>query len=610
MTPTGINKWSGTYGCVAEPIADGACTVTVSGMDRAGNTATGTATFCKQTVTISDNETATLSTSTTTLQISTTANVTDASVSFTQHLHNPSGNVGNPEGAEKVAGAFVEIVASPELRDNLEQIYIMVDYDPAELPAGTDESTLKLYLWDVTSGTWQVVAGSGVNTDEDYIYGTVTHLSKYGGFGTVPAPPSPPPPPTGNGGGGGSPAGVTSVAEHVVPHTGEFLRDVTICGGWAFVTLTIPKGTIGKTGDGYALRSITILEYTDKDESLEPPEHASFIGEIYKLGPYGATFDPPITVTFRYETKMIPEGTNAKNLVIGTWDSDAQQWIELESDVDPKEKTIMAKTSHFSPFVILLRPQPATFTVADLSATPEEVDIGQSVNISVLITNTGDITGSYEVNLKIDNVVAQTKEVTLDGGDSKTISFSVTPDTVGKHTVSIGDLPGTFEAKAPEAPPVSQPPPVPAVVPAPASFAISDLSVTPSEVNLTEPVTISAMVTNTGGSEGSYTVVLKIDGAEEVKKEVALGAGKSETVTFTVVNDTEGSHAVDVNGKVGQFTVIAPPPSTPTPAAALPVQPPTKWPLIGGIIAGCVVVIAGLMVYFFVWRKRSTPLPP
>ena len=130
------------------------------------------------------------------------------------------------------------------------------------------------------------------------------------------------------------------------------------------------------------------------------------------------------------------------------------------------------------------------------------------------------------------------------------------------------------------------------------------MSITPSAVELAEQVKISALVTNTGSNERSYMVVLKINGAEEVRKEVTLGAGKSETVTFTIVKDIEGSYTVNIDGKVGQFTVIVPLPPTPIPTEALPVQPPTNWWLIGGIIAGGVVIV-GLLVYFLVWRKRG-----
>jgi hypothetical protein len=178
----------------------------------------------------------------------------------------------------------------------------------------------------------------------------------------------------------------------------------------------------------------------------------------------------------------------------------------------------------------------------------------------------------------------------------------VTPDTVGERTVNVSGLLGTFKVKAPEAP--STPTPAPAVAPAPAKFAISDLSVTPGEVNLAELVKISAVVTNIGGSEGSYMVVLKLNGTEETRKEVTLGAGKSETVTFTVLNGIEGSYTINIDGKVGQSAVTVP--LLPTPTEALPVQPATNWWLISGIIAGCVFVV-GLL--FIVWRKRGAPRP-
>ena len=140
--------------------------------------------------------------------------------------------------------------------------------------------------------------------------------------------------------------------------------------------------------------------------------------------------------------------------------------------------------------------------------------------------------------------------------------------------------------------------------PAPARFSISDLSVTPGEVSPAEEVTISALVTNTGGSEGTYTVTLKINGSEESRKEVTVRTGKSEAVTFTVAKDTEASYTVDIDGTVGQFNVVVPQPPTPAPIEPLPVQQTTNWGLIGGIIVGCIVT-AGPLVYFFLRRKFS-----
>jgi transglutaminase-like putative cysteine protease len=111
------------------------------------------------------------------------------------------------------------------------------------------------------------------------------------------------------------------------------------------------------------------------------------------------------------------------------------------------------------------------------------------------------------------------------------------------------------------------------VTPVPAGFIISSLSVTPSKVKPGEQVTISSVVTNTGGSEGSYIAIFKINEIEETRKEVSIGAGKSQAVEFAVVRNSEGSYKVSIDNKTGQFTVSAPAPVITPPPVVTP--PPT-----------------------------------
>ncbi len=44
----------------------------------------------------------------------------------------------------------------------------------------------------------------------------------------------------------------------------------------------------------------------------------------------------------------------------------------------------------------------------------------------------------------------------------------------------------------------------------PASFTVSNLSISPDKVGQGEPITISTIVTNTGETEGRYSVILRI----------------------------------------------------------------------------------------------------
>lgn len=250
-------------------------------------------------------------------------------------------------------------------------------------------------------------------------------------------------------GGSGSPPGATDVS-NVIGSDGIFTQGITAESEDGKCVLTVNAGIRGLTRDGGSLEQITLVEM---ETPPTPPEQSSVIGIVYDLGPDGATFDPPIDLTFSYDESLIPEGVTEENLVVALWDSETDEWVELVCVIDPENNTITAEVSHFTIFSILAGTRPAAFTASDLSITPVEVYVGESASISVLATNTGDLTGSYEVSLKIDNITVEIKEVTLAGGNSEMTSFSITRDAVGTHTVNVGGLSGAFEVKA--APPVT-----------------------------------------------------------------------------------------------------------------------------------------------------------
>jgi hypothetical protein len=339
-------------------------------------------------------------------------------------------------------------------------------------------------------------------------------------------PPAPPAP------------GVTDVSDFVTPD-GVFTETVTAESFDGLAVLTIDEGTIGLTEDNEPLSEITMVEM---EEPPALPENSSVIGLVYDFGPDGATFEPPITLTITYDPSAIPEGVAEGNLVIAMWDEDASEWVELSPcAVDTVTHAITAPVSRFAAFTVLAYTRPAAFIPSDLSITPAVVDVGEEVTISVLATNTGDLIGSYEVTLKMDDVVVATKEVTLIGGASQEVTFTTTKDVAGTYTVDVNGLTGEF------------------VVRSPAVFEVSQLSIVPAEVGSGEAVTISAVVTNSGEDEGSYAITLKIDTAVEATKEVTLAAGEKTTVTFTVGREMAGTYQVEVDGLTGSFTVVKPP---------------------------------------------------
>ena len=126
-----------------------------------------------------------------------------------------------------------------------------------------------------------------------------------------------------------------------------------------------------------------------------------------------------------------------------------------------------------------------------------------------------------------------------------------------------------------------------AASPEPAKFSISGLKITPASVSPGEPVTIAVAVTNSGGSQGSYTVVLKIKGATEAEEEVTLDAGTTEVVTFTVSKDGIDSYSVAIDGKNGSFEV-----TEAEATGGLPLQPIIIFGIGGLLIIVLIVVIA------------------
>ena len=90
------------------------------------------------------------------------------------------------------------------------------------------------------------------------------------------------------------------------------------------------------------------------------------------------------------------------------------------------------------------KPEPANFYVSELTITPNKVVIGHPVNIDILVTNKGDLRGTYEITLFVDNIFEEKKEVTLDGNSKQKVSFTVYKTLAKFYSVNIGGQTGAF----------------------------------------------------------------------------------------------------------------------------------------------------------------------
>ena len=89
-------------------------------------------------------------------------------------------------------------------------------------------------------------------------------------------------------------------------------------------------------------------------------------------------------------------------------------------------------------------PKPASLNVYSLRISPDEVWPGDSIEISGKVTNYGDLAGNYTAILAINGEEKANQAVTLSGGASTAIGFTVTEQDVGTYSVRLGTSTGTF----------------------------------------------------------------------------------------------------------------------------------------------------------------------
>ncbi len=187
--------------------------------------------------------------------------------------------------------------------------------------------------------------------------------------------------------------------------------------------------------------------------------------------------------------------------------------------------------------------KPATFILSDLTVNPLEAYAGQSIQITVNVTNIGDIEGNTTVNLEINGAVKNSQNITLSGlKTSQIVEFTDIELTPGSYSVKIGELTGSFTLKP--APPESS------------KIVLSNFRSTPYEVWVNQTVTITADAQNPSAELDRLMVTVTEDGKTVDSRMIELEAGASEKLQFNITATSEGKHTVKLNSLSGTYTVV------------------------------------------------------
>ncbi|MDP2744260.1 MAG: hypothetical protein Q8P00_04230 [Dehalococcoidia bacterium] len=193
--------------------------------------------------------------------------------------------------------------------------------------------------------------------------GSVTYISGAAGGGIPAAPPpvtvlpsAPTSPITGAGQASWTPTG-----------SGLTPAAITVTSPDNKSTVTVTQGTLARDNQGNPLATITC----NPPAAPAPTPPDKNIIAVYDLGPPGATFGSPITITMKYDPASLPAGAVEGSLTLAFYNATTGAWITLNNIVvDTTNHTVSGMTDHFTQFAVLSSRVPTLAPVPAATPTP------------------------------------------------------------------------------------------------------------------------------------------------------------------------------------------------------------------------------------------------
>jgi len=182
--------------------------------------------------------------------------------------------------------------------------------------------------------------------------------------------------------------------------------------------------------------------------------------------------------------------------------------------------------------------KPAEFHVENFSLNPVEIQVDQESTVSATISNKGEISGSYIIELIFDGETVLSEEIDLSGNGSKTFSHKLSREEPGQYQVAINEQSKTLKVLRP------------------AETKVSDLTLSATSVKPGQTVVVTAVVSNSGEVAGDHTLSLAVDGKTVENRTITVRENSSENVSFNVSRDYAGRFTVACGGLSKAFTVM------------------------------------------------------
>ncbi len=250
----------------------------------------------------------------------------------------------------------------------------------------------------------------------------------------------------------------------------KYLAIQTLAGEWVVVIGTPEPIDRLMVKTNKALQDLgTTLEISDR----QPPEAlimlpAGQIARAYITISFENAAPEAIDLghmTFKVEKEWLEQNSVHKwSVALHRYDPELNRWMALPTRRVKEDGTYVYYTvtiTRFSVFAISGSPTvpPPTFQITNLEISPAEANSGEGITISADVTNTSDSSATYAATLWINNTVEAGKDVSIEAGRTKSVSFTTNRAAEGSYDVRIDRQLGDFNVTKPAPEPTPEPTP-------------------------------------------------------------------------------------------------------------------------------------------------------
>ncbi|MFW5918963.1 MAG: CARDB domain-containing protein [Halanaeroarchaeum sp.] len=221
-----------------------------------------------------------------------------------------------------------------------------------------------------------------------------------------------------------------------------------------------------------------------------------------------------------------------------------------------------------------------TYTVSgpyrNLSTTQPPILVpGETLTVAATVTNRGDVAGSYNVTMLVDEEPVDSVSGELDAGESTHAEFTTTFDGTGTKRITLGEASTTVTVESP------------------ATVEVSGLSTDRRSVPAGSTLTVEVTASNPSDKPATGDLAILADGETVSTWTPMLDVGESEQATIPIVLDEPGTHTITVGDQSVDVTVER---SNGGP------DTPVQTPGFGAVFVGISFVLVALS--FRWWRDR------